>query len=93
MTQEEFIESLKNAGFNCSLNKKTGELTIRLGGDSMMEKYGVDLSELPATDDQLKELKKIAKALNVESVEDPKNRVHAEELIKELRAKIPKGVK
>jgi hypothetical protein len=54
----------------------------------MMEKYGVDLSELPVTDDQLRELKKVAKALNLEEIETPKNRAQAEEILENLGKKI-----
>lgn len=92
MTKEDFLKEIKKTFKIYSFNEDTGELTIRLGGDNMMEKYGVDLSELPATDDQLKELKKIASILQVDSVEEPKNRVHAEELIKELRKKISERI-
>lgn len=52
-----------------------------------MEKYGTDLSNLPATDDQVREINKMAKTLNVEAVELPKNMEHANQLIAELSQK------
>jgi hypothetical protein len=45
----------------------------------MIEKYGVDLSTLPVTDEQIKELNKFAK-----EYEMPKNREEAEKLIEKF---------
>ena len=47
-----------------------------------MEKYGVDMSQLPVTDDQIRELN----ALASEGYEMPKNRKEADELIEKLAA-------
>jgi hypothetical protein len=52
-----------------------------------MEKYGVDMSNLPVTDDQLREIRKLCKEANVD-FEMPKNRKHADELIEKLAGEI-----
>lgn len=49
----------------------------------MMEKYGVDMSELPVTDDQLRTIAKLAK-LAGENPGMPKNRKEADEVIEKL---------
>jgi hypothetical protein len=49
----------------------------------MMEKYGVDMSELPVTDDQMRTLGKLAKVAGV-TPKMPGNRQEADEMIVEL---------
>jgi hypothetical protein len=48
-----------------------------------MEKYGVDMSELPVTDDQLRQIKTLAKD-KYASMEMPSNRKEADQLIEKL---------
>jgi ribosomal protein L1 len=49
----------------------------------MMEKYGVDLAELPVTDDQMRTIGKLAKIAGTRPAM-PKNRKEADELIEKL---------
>lgn len=49
----------------------------------MMEKYGVDMTNLPPTDDQLREIKKLSNELNQDMVM-PLNREAADQLIEKL---------
>ena len=49
-----------------------------------MEKYGVDMSNLPVTDDQLRKIKTLA---GDQKVAIPKNREEADELIEKLAQK------
>lgn len=49
----------------------------------MMEKYGVDQSQLPPTKSQLEEIKKLASDINLDDIE---TREIAEEMIETLRA-------
>ena len=46
-----------------------------------MEKYGVDMEELPVDDDQLREIKKLA---SDKEIVMPKNKKEAAELIEKL---------
>lgn len=48
-----------------------------------MEKYAVDMSELPVTDDQIRDLRKLCKEANVD-YKMPANRQEADELIEKL---------
>jgi hypothetical protein len=48
-----------------------------------MEKYGVDMSDLPATDDQIRQLRKLCKEANVD-FKLPKNRQEAQDLIEKI---------
>ena len=48
----------------------------------MLEKYGVDMSELPVSDDQLRQLKAFKK--QGAAFEPPKNRAEAEVLLEKL---------
>lgn len=47
----------------------------------MLEKYGVDMSELPVTDDQLRQIRDLSKGA---SVDIPRNRQEADQLIEKL---------
>ena len=47
----------------------------------MMEKYGVDMSNLPMTDEQIRIIRELSK---VASFEAPKNRKDAESIIEKL---------
>lgn len=47
----------------------------------MFEKYGVDMSELPVTDDQIRQINALKKSA---SFEMPKNRQAADEMIEKL---------
>lgn len=49
----------------------------------MMEKYGVDMSNLPVTDDQIRHISVLSKGA---SYEMPKNRKDADDLIEKLAA-------
>jgi hypothetical protein len=49
----------------------------------LMEKYGVDMSELPVLDDQLRKIKALAGDKHA-SIDMPKNRKEADELIEKL---------
>lgn len=53
----------------------------------MMEKYGVDLSNLPPDDDQLREIKKLSKEAGVDFVM-PKNKEDADYIIEKLAGDI-----
>jgi hypothetical protein len=48
-----------------------------------MEKYGVDMSSMPVTDEQIKKLNKMASDLNI-TYRLPENRNDADKLIEEL---------
>jgi hypothetical protein len=56
----------------------------------MMEKYGVDMSNLPPTDDQYRELSRLRKeaGYDVSPYGDPRNREEAEEQITKLAGEI-----
>lgn len=47
----------------------------------MFEKYGVDMSELPVTDDQVRQIRDLSKGA---SFNMPKNRQEADALIEKL---------
>lgn len=49
----------------------------------MMEKYGTDMSTLPVTDDQLRQIKILSKNAGVE-YKVPRNRQEADEIIEKL---------
>ena len=53
----------------------------------MMEKYGCDMSELPITDDQIREIGKLCKKANIE-VNMPTNREDASDLIEKLASEV-----
>jgi hypothetical protein len=49
----------------------------------MMEKYGVDMKNLPPTDDQLRKIKKLSQDANHDFCM-PKNRDEADDMIEKL---------
>lgn len=49
----------------------------------MMEKYGVDMSDLPVEDDQIRTLKKLCSESN-QDFRMPKNRDEADKMIEKL---------
>lgn len=59
-----------------------------------MEKYGVDMSELPVTDEQLRDIKKTASYYGVDhsKVPFPQNRVEADEILENIKKEGTKKV-
>ena len=56
----------------------------------MMEKYGVDMSNLPVEDAQIKMIKELSKEASVK-FEMPKNRKEADKIIERMMDELVKG--